>query len=180
VLSCLNSGLYTASRMLFVLAARREAPAQMTRVSSRGVPVAAILSSSVVGFLCVILAAVSPNTVFLFLLNSIGAVILFVYLLVCVSQIVLRFRTPDSHLPVKMWLFPGLSLLTTAGIVAILVQMAMDDSLRSQLLLSLLSWGAIAVCYAITKWRGGSVGGEAPASVDASPGSHVRQLAPVD
>ena len=26
VLSCLNSGLYTASRMLFVLAARREAP----------------------------------------------------------------------------------------------------------------------------------------------------------
>ena len=28
VLSCLNSGMYTASRMLFVLAARREAPAQ--------------------------------------------------------------------------------------------------------------------------------------------------------
>ena len=27
VLSCLNSGLYTASRMLFVLAGRREAPA---------------------------------------------------------------------------------------------------------------------------------------------------------
>ena len=26
VLSCLNSGMYTASRMLFVLAARREAP----------------------------------------------------------------------------------------------------------------------------------------------------------
>ena len=26
VLSCLNSGLYTASRMLFVLAGRREAP----------------------------------------------------------------------------------------------------------------------------------------------------------
>ena len=29
VLSCLNSGMYTASRMLFVLAARREAPAQL-------------------------------------------------------------------------------------------------------------------------------------------------------
>ena len=27
MLSCLNSGLYTSSRMLFVLAARREAPA---------------------------------------------------------------------------------------------------------------------------------------------------------
>ena len=31
VLSCLNSGLYTASRMLFVLAARREAPVQLIR-----------------------------------------------------------------------------------------------------------------------------------------------------
>src|SRR3954451_3935013 len=38
VLSCLNSGLYTASRMLFVLAARRDAPLQLLRVNSRGVP----------------------------------------------------------------------------------------------------------------------------------------------
>ena len=39
VLSCLNSGLYTASRMLFVLAARREAPMRLITVNSRGVPV---------------------------------------------------------------------------------------------------------------------------------------------
>ena len=38
VLSCLNSGMYTASRMLFVLAARREAPQQFVRVTRRGVP----------------------------------------------------------------------------------------------------------------------------------------------
>src|SRR3954464_803674 len=73
VLSCLNSGLYTASRMLFVLAGRREAPVALITVNSRGVPVWAILSSSIVGFLCVIAAAVSPQTVFLFLLNSSGA-----------------------------------------------------------------------------------------------------------
>ena len=58
VLSCLNSGLYTASRMLFVLAARREAPVELITVNRRGVPMAAILASSVVGFLCVIAAAV--------------------------------------------------------------------------------------------------------------------------
>ena len=44
VLSCLNSGIYTASRMLFVLAARREAPVRMITVNSRGVPTWAILS----------------------------------------------------------------------------------------------------------------------------------------
>ncbi|HUO39873.1 MAG TPA: amino acid permease, partial [Mycobacterium sp.] len=37
VLSCLNSGMYTASRMLFVLATRGEAPAPLVRVSARGV-----------------------------------------------------------------------------------------------------------------------------------------------
>ena len=38
VLSCLNSGLYTASRMLFVLAARREAPVGLMTVNKRGCP----------------------------------------------------------------------------------------------------------------------------------------------
>jgi GABA permease len=74
VLSCLNSGMYTASRMLFVLAARREAPLRLVSVTRRGVPAVAILASSIVGFLCVIAAAVSPDTVFAFLLNSSGAV----------------------------------------------------------------------------------------------------------
>ena len=76
VLSCLNSGMYTGSRMLFVLAARREAPAMLVTVTARGVPAAAILASSIVGFLCVIAAALSPNTIFAFLLNSSGAIII--------------------------------------------------------------------------------------------------------
>ena len=38
VLSCLNSGLYTASRMLFVLAARGEAPVRLLEVSRRACP----------------------------------------------------------------------------------------------------------------------------------------------
>lgn len=152
VLSCLNSGMYTASRMLFVLAARREAPSSLVKVTRRGVPANAILASSVVGFLCVIAAAVSPDTIFAFLLNSSGAIILFVYLLIAISQIVLRYRTPDSELRVKMWLFPVLSVLTALGIVAILVQMFIDRELRSQLMLSLLSWAVVIGLFAVNKW----------------------------
>ncbi len=70
VLSCLNSGLYTASRMIFVLAARKEAPKVLVSTNRRGVPVWAILFSTVIGFLSVIAAYISPDTVFLFLLNS--------------------------------------------------------------------------------------------------------------
>lgn len=157
VLSCLNSGLYTASRMLFVLADRGEAPAGLVTLSRRGVPSFAILASSAVGFGCVIMAWLSPGTVFLFLLNSSGAVILFVYWLVGLSQIVLRRRTPEERLRVKMWFFPTLSALTLAGITAVLVQMAFDRSVRSQLWLSLLSWAVVIGLYfaARARRRGG-------------------------
>ena len=84
-------------------------------VSKGGVPRAAILTSSIVGFLCVIAAAVSPDTVFLFLLNSSGAVILFVYLLIAISQVILRRRTTPDKLVVKMWLFPALSIIVIVG-----------------------------------------------------------------
>jgi GABA permease len=151
VLSCLNSGMYTASRMLFVLAARREAPLQLVGVTRRGVPAAAILASSVVGFLCVIAAAISPNTVFAFLLNSSGAIILFIYCLIGISQIVLRFRTGSAGLRVKMWLFPVLSIVTVGGIVAILAQMGIEKDSRSQLFLSLLSWAVVIVLYVANK-----------------------------
>lgn len=162
VLSCLNSGLYTASRMLFVLGARREAPVQLIRVNSRGVPFNAILGSSVVGFLCVIAAAISPDTVFLFLLNSSGAIILFVYLLISISQVVLRRRTDPGRLHVRMWGFPWLSILAIVGIVAVLGQMAFEPSVRPQLVLSLLAWAAVIVLYLVTKARGGSVDVDEP------------------
>ncbi|MDT5351030.1 MAG: permease [Mycobacterium sp.] len=152
VLSCLNSGLYTSSRMLFVLADRKEAPAQLVRLSRRGVPHIAILFSSAIGFSCVIMAWIAPRTVFLFLLNSSGAIILFVYWLIALSQILLRRRTPPEKLRVKMWFFPVLSILTLAGITAVLVQMAFDRTARSQLWLSLLSWAVVVGLYFGAKW----------------------------
>jgi L-asparagine transporter-like permease len=71
-----------------------------------GVPMWAILSSTVVGFACVVAAYVAPDTVFLFLLNSSGAIILFVYPLLCLSQLRMRPRTPPELLRVKMWFPP--------------------------------------------------------------------------
>jgi GABA permease len=101
------------------------------------------------------MAGVAPNTVFQFLLNSSGAIVLLVYLLIALSQIVLRRTTPPEKLRVKMWFFPVLSLLTVAGIVAVLVQMAFDSSARTQFWLSLLSWAVVVALYFVTqRWRG--------------------------
>jgi GABA permease len=151
VLSCLNCGLYTASRMLFVLAARHEAPGRMLAISKRGVPMWAILASSVVGFLCVIAAFVSPDQVFLFLLNSSGAIILFVYLLICLSQLRMRPTIPPERLTVKMWFYPVLTVLTALAIVAVLVQMFIREGTRSSILLSLLAWALVLVAYLVRR-----------------------------
>lgn len=153
VLSCLNSGLYTSSRMLFVLADRQDAPAQLARVSRRGVPYIAILCSSVVGFLCVLMAWIAPTSVFTFMLDSSGAIVLFVYVLIALSQLVLRRRTPPEKLQVKMWFFPWLSILALVAMVGVLVQMAFDDSTRNQFWLSLLSWAAVIVMYLTVRLR---------------------------
>jgi GABA permease len=160
VLSCLNSGLYTASRMLFVLAERKEAPRRLVEVNRRGVPVWAILASTVVGYLSVVAAYTSPDTVFLFLLNSSGAVILFVYLLIAISQLVLRRRTPDEDLVVRMWGYPFLTILTILGVLAVLVQLGLSPDTRSQLFLGLTSWGVALVLYVVTHALGGSVAPE--------------------
>ena len=92
VLSCLNSGLYTASRMLFSLSRRGDAPRSWMRISQRGVPAAAVLASTVVGFITVGLNYAAPDTVFLFLVNTSGAIALFVWLVISVSQLILRRR----------------------------------------------------------------------------------------
>ncbi|WP_066899120.1 amino acid permease [Mycolicibacterium houstonense] len=173
VLSCLNSGMYTASRMLFVLAARREAPPQLVSVTRRGVPAAAILASSVIGFLGVIASAFSPDFIFKFLLDSSGAVILFVYLLIAISQIVLRYRTSTDQLKVKMWLFPVLSILTAGCIFAILVQMFVQGGdNRKALTMSLLSWAVVILLFLANRWFIGhrpEVAGAIPAAGAAHP-----------
>ena len=153
VLSCLNSGLYTASRMLFTLARRREAPPQVMIVNKRGVPTYAILMSTVVGFLCVIAAYLSPDRVFSFLINSSGAVILFAYILIAASQYVLRKRhdAAGRQLKFKMWAFPYLTIATIIAMAAILVSMAIREDTRSQITLGLISWATLLLVFALTK-----------------------------
>ncbi|WP_069738261.1 amino acid permease [Streptomyces sp. EN27] len=141
VLSCLNSGLYTASRMAFSLGERGDAPKSFARVNRRGVPQAAILSSVVFGFVAVFFNYQWPDTVFQFLLNSSGAVALFVWLVICFTQLRMRgiiLRETPGKLVVRMWLFPYLTWATIAAISFVLVYMLTDDTAREQVVLSLL------------------------------------------
>lgn len=156
VLSCLNSGLYTASRMIFSLSSRGDAPKALRGISTRGVPAAAVLASTVVGFITVGLNYIAPDTVFLFLVNTSGAIALFVWLVIAVSQLILRRRmgTAARDLPLKMWAFPYLTWLAIASITALLVGMIILPDTRESLLLS-AALAAVVVAIGLYRYRGG-------------------------
>ncbi|MFF4319959.1 amino acid permease [Streptomyces sp. NPDC001568] len=139
LLSALNANLYGSSRMVFSLAERGEAPRSLLKVSGGGVPRRAVFASVAFGFVSVVLNLLWPDTVFLYMLNAVGAVLLFVWALIAVSQLKLRGmleREMPERLTLRMWLFPYLTWAALIGMAAVLVLMLFDDSARPQLLWS--------------------------------------------
>jgi GABA permease len=154
VLSCLNSAFYVASRVLFVLAANGDAPHWLVKTNKRHVPARSVLLASVAGFAGVLTAILSPSMVFAFLVNASGALIVFIYLAIAVSQVRIRRRReragqPPSPLP--MWLFPWLSYLAIASMIAVLIAMAITPSHYAEFWTSVVSVLVALAAYAILR-----------------------------
>src|SRR5271167_3232807 len=130
VLSCLNSAFYVSSRVLFLLAARGDAPQSLVRLNARRVPVASVLIGSAAGFLGIIAATEARQAVFDFLVSSSGALSVYIYAAIAAAQIALQRRRDlegAAEPAIKMWLFPYLSLAAIAGMGAVLAAMAFTD-----------------------------------------------------
>ena len=148
VLSCLNSGLYVTSRVLFVLADRGDAPKSLVVLNGRKVPARAIIVASLFAYLALAASVISPQVVFSFLVNASGAIMLFIYAFVVLAQIRQRAKIEaeaPERLVVRMWFYPYASWATLAGIVAVLVAMGLAPARRIELISSLgtlaLVWG---------------------------------------
>ncbi|MET8840031.1 amino acid permease [Streptomyces rubiginosohelvolus] len=166
LLSALNANLYGSSRMIFSLAERGEAPRGLLKVSgggadgssgqAGGVPRRAVLASVAFGFVSVLLNLLWPDTVFLYMLNSVGAVLLFVWALIAASQLRLRARleqeAPDA-LALRMWWFPYLTWVTLAGLLGVLLLMLTDDAARPQVLWSAGATALVLLVAVGREWR---------------------------
>jgi GABA permease len=150
VLSCLNSCFYIASRVLFVLATRGDAPHWLVRTNARHVPNRSVLLASLFGFAGVMAAILSPAGVYVFLTNSSGAIIAIIYLMIGVAQVVSRRARERAGLPpsaLPMWFFPWLSYLGIAGMASVLVAMAFTPSHRAELWTSAISIAVALLAY---------------------------------
>ena len=154
VLSVLNSSLYTTSRMLFALTKHNDAPGFLTNTTRRGVPIWAILAGTVFAYVSVAIYYFFPEEIFTWLINASGAIALFVYLLIAISELVMRRRlerdAPD-RLQIKMWFYPWLTYLSIAAISAVLIAMFVLEDLRPQAIASFISLGVILLAYLIRR-----------------------------
>jgi GABA permease len=157
VLSVLNSSLYTTSRMLFALTRHNDAPQFLLRTTSRGVPMWAILAGTAFGYVSVLLYYFFPEEIFTWLINASGAIALFVYLLIAISELVMRRRlerdAPD-RLQLRMWLYPWLTYLSIAAIAAVLIAMIVLPDQRPLLIASLISAAVILLAYFLRRQFG--------------------------
>jgi len=90
VLSCGNSSLYVASRMLHAMASRGNAPQAFARLNRRGVPVAAVWAVGLVGALAFLSSVVGGQKIYQILYNASGLTGFLIWLGIAVSH--LRFR----------------------------------------------------------------------------------------
>ena len=136
VTSCLNSALYTSSRMLYSLSKRGDAPAAAKRTNAAGTPYWAVMMSTGAAFVAVFANYVAPAAVFEFLLASSGAIALLVYLVIAVSQLRMRQKRTalGENISFKMWLFPGLTYAVIVFIVAILTVMLFLEAHRVEIM----------------------------------------------
>lgn len=134
VASCMNSSIYIASRMLYSLAKRGEAPAVLKKTSSVGVPCAAVFGSTLIGAAIAVLNFFAPAGVFEFLLASSGAIALLVYLVIAISQLRMRARLEREHveLAFRMWLFPWLTWAVIVFISCALGVMMFTEAHRAE------------------------------------------------
>ncbi|MEV4949310.1 amino acid permease [Streptomyces sp. NPDC053755] len=156
LLSALNANLYGSSRMVFSLAERGEAPRGLLEVTGGGVPRRAVLASVAFGFVSVLLNLKWPDSVFLYMLNAVGAVLLFVWALIAVSQLRLRpriEREAPRTLTLRMWGFPWLTWTALAAMGAVLVLMLADEGSRPQVLWSGAATGAVLLVAWVRELR---------------------------
>jgi GABA permease len=169
VLSCLNSAFYVCSRVLFVLAEHADAPQWLVHLNARRVPTRSVWMGSLAGVLGIIAAKTSSQTVFAFLVNASGALILFIYMMIALAHIRLRRERERRGEPppaLAMWLFPWASYAAVAGMAAVLIAMAFSPGeLQQELKVSILSFVvALAAFYMVETRRRARAARVAPAA----------------
>ena len=144
VVSAANSGMYASTRMLFALGVSRDAPKIFGKVNGRGIPMPALLGTTLVGLLT-FLSSIFGEQIYSFLVSASGLTGFIAWVGIALAHY--RFRRAFkaqgkdlSQLRYKAKWFPVGPLL--ALIICLLVIVGQDIKSFAN-----LDWQAISVTY---------------------------------
>ena len=132
-LSAMNSQLYASTRMVFSLSEQKQAPSFFRKVSRKGVPLRALLISTLGIFLAAGIKVVLPDTSYAFMMgiSMFGAIL--TWFMVFISHLFFRRnweKTGGRQLPVKMYGYPYLTILGAILLLALTVTTWFTESFK--------------------------------------------------
>ncbi|MDA2912442.1 amino acid permease [Acidobacteriia bacterium AH_259_A11_L15] len=153
-LSSANTNLYLTSRMLFSLSRGGYAPAALGRLTRRGVPLAALLLSSVGMVAAVLMKKFFPQQAYLYMIGVAFFGGIFVWIMILVTHLAFRrARRGQANLRTFMPGFPVVTWLGLAGLAVVLMGTWFVEGLNVTLPVGLPWLGLLSLAYLLWRWR---------------------------
>jgi L-asparagine transporter-like permease len=149
-LSAMNSQLYITTRMLFSLARAHQAPASFGAVSTRGVPLRALLASSAGIALAAVLSVTAPRSAFVLMVAISAFGSLFAWMMIFVTHYFFRRAHQQAQvapLRFRMRGFPATTLVGATLMAAVLVTSAFSSAFRMTLVFGLPLLAVLTTLY---------------------------------
>ena len=146
-LSATNSAIFSTSRSLYSLARNGHAPKKLGNLTKKAIPMNALITSSLILFVVVILNYVMPAEIFA--VNSTVSTICFVivWIMIMFTHIVYRRHNKNNLGEFRMPGYPLTSWLTIVFYIAILILLFFIESTKLALIISIVFVLILTVSY---------------------------------
>ncbi|WP_353486016.1 amino acid permease [Apilactobacillus xinyiensis] len=154
-LSGSNSGIYSASRMTYLLASEKELPKKFLKLNRHGVPYYAVISISAGILMGLVLNVILPmlfngaNQIFVYVYSSSVLPGMVPWVVILISQIEFRKQHPEEleNHPFKMPFSPYSNYITLIFLAVTLVFMFLNDATRIPLIIGILFLIVMTIIY---------------------------------
>ncbi|WP_346355353.1 amino acid permease [Azotosporobacter soli] len=151
-LSASNSALYVCSRLLWSMAKDKHAPSWLGKLNSGGVPVNGVLLTLVLSGLSLLTSEYAADTVYLWLMSSVGLTGCLIWIVIAWCQVKFRQRFIEmggklETLVFKTPMYPALPILSVILNICIILSLAFIEEQRIVLYTGLPVVGLIYLYY---------------------------------
>ncbi len=153
-LSSANANLYMTSRMLFSLSRGGYAPARLGRLTRRGVPLTALVASSVGMVAAVVAQYFLREDTYIYMIGAAYFGALFVWMMIFVTHLAFRRQQKRAGIEGFQRFMPAFPLPTLVGLAALIfvsLSTLFIDGLRITLPVGLLFLALLSLAYWV--WR---------------------------